>query len=142
MGRRLFATEGLVIAADRVGIFLGHRVAVGGLKGVRLGAASQLSGQLGTDGAERGENAALHVAPLGRGPTLGKGAAQVVGVGADVGELLAEIGVVHELLDHAEAVGPIHIVFAGDGAGTGEDRIVAEKRVGQRTEVPKGVAVE
>ena len=142
MGRRSFATEGLVIAANGVGIFLGHGVAVGRLEGVRLSAAGKLAGELGAHGAERGEDAALHVAPLGGGPALGERSTQVVSVGADVGELLAEIGVVHELLNDAEAVGPVHIVFASDGAGTGEDGVVAEESIGKGAEVAEGVAAE
>ncbi len=58
----------------------------------------------------------MHLGPLRRGAGIVETAAQGVGACPGVGDLLAQRRVINQLLDGAQAVGPLHIILAGERA--------------------------
>jgi len=100
------APKQLVIATDRVGVFLGDRVAVGGLEGVGLFRSGQLGTQLGLNRDQRGEDFVLHLVPSGGDSVRLECATHVLSLGAGIIELLTEIRIIDQLFHGAETVGP------------------------------------
>jgi hypothetical protein len=116
-GGLLVLAEFLVVAADELGVAARDGVAVEGNEGILGGATGEFLADLVADLDEGLEDLEFDLGPVGLGLAAVEIKAGASGLVPGVGDLGAEVLGIDELLDVAEAVGPLGEVVAGEGTG-------------------------